>query len=41
MNVHQKYHIVKWADICDPKELGGIGILASLRFNKALMLKWV
>ena len=33
--------MVKWADICVPKELGGIGILASRHMNKALMLKWV
>uniref|UniRef100_A0ACD5TC59 Uncharacterized protein n=1 Tax=Avena sativa TaxID=4498 RepID=A0ACD5TC59_AVESA len=38
---HQKYHMVKWADVCAPKSLGGIGILDSRRFNVALMLKWV
>jgi hypothetical protein len=41
MNGRQKYHMVKWADICAPMDHGGIGILASCRFNKALMLKWV
>jgi hypothetical protein len=41
MNGRQKCHMVKWAEICAPKEHGGIGILASRRFNKALMLKWV
>jgi hypothetical protein len=41
MNGRQKYDMVKWADICAPKEHGGIGILPSRRFNKALMLKWV
>jgi hypothetical protein len=41
MNGCQKYHMVKWADICAPKEHGGIGILAAHCFNKALMLKWV
>ena len=40
-NGRQKYHMVKWADICAPKELGGIGILASRRMNEALMLRWV
>jgi hypothetical protein len=25
-NGRQNYHMVKWADICDPKELGGMGI---------------
>jgi hypothetical protein len=38
MNGRQKYHMVKWADICVPKELGGLGILASRRMNAALML---
>src|SRR4051812_24694920 len=38
---HQKYHMVKWADVCTPKSVGGIGILDSCRFNVALMLKWV
>jgi hypothetical protein len=41
MNGRQKYHMVKWVDICAPKEHGGIGILATHHFNKALMLKWV
>ena len=37
----QKYHMVKWADICAPKEVGGIGILDFRRMNEALMLRWV
>ena len=37
----QKYHMVKWADICAPKELGGLGIVSSRHMNKALMLKWI
>jgi hypothetical protein len=41
INGCQKYHMVKLADICAPKEHGGIGILVSRRINKALMLKWV
>ena len=40
-NGRQKYNMVKWADLCAPKELGDIGILASRDMNKALMLKWV
>jgi hypothetical protein len=40
-NGRQKYHMVKWADLCTPKECGGIGILASRRMNVALMRKWV
>jgi hypothetical protein len=40
-NGRQKYHMVKWVDLCAPKECGGIGILASRHMNVALMLKWV
>ena len=29
-NGRQKYHMVKWADICMPKDRGGLGIIASL-----------
>lgn len=36
-----KNHMVKWADICFPKDRGGLGILASRRMNVALMLRWV
>ncbi|KAE8815280.1 retrotransposon unclassified [Hordeum vulgare] len=36
-----KYHMVKWADICLPKDRGGLGITASRRMNVALMLRWV
>ncbi|KAE8767940.1 hypothetical protein D1007_60629 [Hordeum vulgare] len=36
-----KYHMVKWADICMPKDQGGLGIPASRRMNVALMLRWV
>lgn len=37
----QKYLMVKWADVCMPKDLGGLGILVSRRMNVALMLRWV
>uniref|UniRef100_A0A8I7B2B0 Reverse transcriptase zinc-binding domain-containing protein n=1 Tax=Hordeum vulgare subsp. vulgare TaxID=112509 RepID=A0A8I7B2B0_HORVV len=33
--------MVKWADICLPKDRGGLGIPASRRMNVALMLRWV
>ncbi|KAE8800176.1 retrotransposon unclassified [Hordeum vulgare] len=36
-----KYHMVKWADICLPKDRGRLAILASRRMNVALMLRWV
>lgn len=40
-NGREKYHMVKWADVCAPKDMGGIGILASRKMNTALMLRWV
>ncbi|KAE8811193.1 hypothetical protein D1007_11941 [Hordeum vulgare] len=36
-----KYHMVKWADVCVPKDREGLGIPASRRMNVALMLRWV
>ena len=36
-----KYHMVKWVDICLPKDRGGLVIPASHRMNVALMLRWV
>lgn len=41
MNDQQKYHMVKWVDICMPKDLGVLGIRSSLRMNVALVLRWV
>lgn len=37
----QKYHVVKWVDICLPKDLGGVGNHASRRMNVDLMLRWI
>ncbi|XP_057429446.1 uncharacterized mitochondrial protein AtMg00310-like [Lotus japonicus] len=31
---------VKWADVCKPKDLGGLGIKDLFAFNKALLGKW-
>ena len=36
-----KYHMVKWADVCLPKDRGGLGIPASHRMNVTLILRWV
>lgn len=41
MNGSQNYHMVKGADVCLPKDLGGLGILASRSMNVALMIRWV
>lgn len=40
-NGRPKYQMVKWTDICVPKDRGGLGIPASRRMNVALMLRWV
>jgi hypothetical protein len=37
----RKYHMVDWATVCKPKELGGLGILNTRIMNIALMLKWI
>jgi hypothetical protein len=35
------YHMVDWATVCRPKEVGVLGILNTRHMNIALMLKWV
>ena len=36
-----KYHMVKWENVCLPKEFGGLGIINTRTMNEALLLKWV
>ena len=38
---NRKYHMVKWALVCRPKALGGLGITNSRLLNIALMCKWI
>lgn len=38
---NRKYHMVKWAWVCPPKELGGLGITNSRLLNIAMMCKWI
>ena len=40
-NDHKKIPWVKWADICLPKTDGGLGIKDILKFNVALMGRWI
>uniref|UniRef100_A0A453AFR0 Reverse transcriptase zinc-binding domain-containing protein n=1 Tax=Aegilops tauschii subsp. strangulata TaxID=200361 RepID=A0A453AFR0_AEGTS len=40
-NNKQKYHIVKWSEICKPKDQGGLGVISSKRMNIALLSKWL
>ena len=37
----RKYHWVRWAAVCQPKALGGLGILDTKLMNTCLMVKWV
>jgi hypothetical protein len=36
----QKYHMVKWAAMCAPKEAGGLGFTNTRILNHCLMAKW-
>ena len=37
----QKYHMVKWFEVCKPKDQGGLGVISSKRMNIALLSKWL
>jgi hypothetical protein len=41
VNAKRKYHMVDWATVCKPKDLGGLEILNTKFMNIALLLKWV
>ncbi|XP_028099815.1 uncharacterized protein LOC114299299 [Camellia sinensis] len=36
-----KYHLVDWRRICQPKEVGGLGVRSVVQFNRALLGKWL
>ena len=36
----RKYHLVKWSEVCRPKDMGGLGIQNLACMNKALLCKW-
>jgi hypothetical protein len=36
-----KYHMMKWENVCKPKEYGGLGIIYTRFMNIALLLKWI
>uniref|UniRef100_A0A452ZG47 Reverse transcriptase zinc-binding domain-containing protein n=1 Tax=Aegilops tauschii subsp. strangulata TaxID=200361 RepID=A0A452ZG47_AEGTS len=40
-NNKQKYHMVKWSEICKPKDHGGLGVISSKRMNITLLAKWL
>jgi hypothetical protein len=35
-----KYHMVKWENVCLPKDFRGLGIINTILLNEALILKW-
>ena len=37
----QKYHMVRWSEICKPKEQGGLIIISSKRMDIVLLSKWL
>uniref|UniRef100_A0A453N6X2 Uncharacterized protein n=1 Tax=Aegilops tauschii subsp. strangulata TaxID=200361 RepID=A0A453N6X2_AEGTS len=37
----QKYHMVRWPDVCKPRNQGGLGIMSSKRMNIALLTRWL
>ena len=37
----QKYHPVKWFEICKLKDQGGLGVISSKRMNITLLSKWL
>jgi len=36
-----KYHMMRWDNVCLPKDYGGLGILNSKILNESLLLKWI
>uniref|UniRef100_A0A2N9H6M3 Reverse transcriptase zinc-binding domain-containing protein n=1 Tax=Fagus sylvatica TaxID=28930 RepID=A0A2N9H6M3_FAGSY len=41
MGEGKKFHLVKWSQICQPINLGGLGFQNLRLFNKALLGKWL
>jgi hypothetical protein len=41
LNEEHKFHLVKWAHICSPRQEGGLGIRNLRTFNLALLGKWL
>jgi hypothetical protein len=36
-----KFHLVNWHTICSSKVSGGLGVRNMIKFNRALMGKWL
>ena len=41
MGEGKKFHLVNWNQVCQPINLGGLGIRNLRVFNKALLGKWL
>jgi hypothetical protein len=41
MGDENKLHLVSWNQVCHPLRIGGLGIRNVLKFNKALLEKWL
>lgn len=37
----RKYHLVKWADVCQPRDQGGLGLTNLDVKNTSLLCKWL
>ena len=37
----KKYHLVRWSDVCQPKDLGGLGVTNLEIKNISLLCKWL
>lgn len=37
----QKYDMVRWPNICKPRDQGGLGIMSSKHMNLALLTRWL
>lgn len=37
----KKYHLVKWEDVCRPKEMGGLGVIYLDVMNICLISRWI
>jgi hypothetical protein len=36
-----KYHLIKWSQVCKSMKFGGLGVRNLVKFNQALMGKWL
>ena len=36
----KKYHLVKWSEVCEYEDMGGLGVQNLAHMNKALLCKW-